>query len=496
MENPTLPRGFGRLLAALALVNLLGAMDISIVATALPIVVGEFHQTQNMSWIIVGYSLANAIMVPVYGKLADKFGASRLFGWAVWEFLFASMLCGLAPNFYVLAIARLLQGLGGGGLAFLPYALISEMVPERSRPKYLAPLASVWSIAAVAGPVVGGILTDALGWRWIFFINVPLGILALLLAAGVLPKREPRHSDKLFDQSTYWLFAVTAVLLVLAVRDWASSALTGVNDQLIWLGLAAAVAMGLFFWRSLASNNPVIPLRVLGNRGSVTMLAMGTIAGTSIFSITGFVPTLLQMGFNLPATIAGLGLVPMVIGMLVTSLTFSRRVHKTGRWHRLPVVGSLVAAAGMFLAYFYIDAWNGWFVVFALAIVAAGYGVWAQLTLTIVQSFSKAKVFGAVTATVNVSRDLTGSVVATVAGGLFGVRVIQSLTSVALPPGVHPGAVKPSQLAHLDATTHLAVNHAYISGFQPVFLNSAIAYLAVFVLALTLPRQDLKATHS
>jgi EmrB/QacA subfamily drug resistance transporter len=490
------PPGFLRLFIAVALVNLLGAMDISIVATALPVVVGEFHQTQNMSWVIVGYSLAVALLVPVYGKLADKYGASRLFAWAIGVFLAASMACGLATNFWMLTVARIIQGFGGGGLGLLPLAIISEILPERLRPKYLAPLAAVWTIAGIGGPVLGGILTDTVGWRWIFFINVPLGILALILAAGALPKHPQRHKDKLFDFETYFFFAVAAVLIVLAMHGYATSIGTGVDQSTLVLALGASVALGLFVWRTLKADNPVIPLRILANRGAITMLALGTIAAVNLFAITGFVPSVLQMGFNVNASLAGLGLMPMVLTMVATSIWSGRRISKTGHWRHLPIIGSVICLAGMLLAYFFTDAWGGWLIVLALALAAVGLGLMGQLTLTLVQAFSKAKVFGAVTASVNVSRDLTGTVVSTLAGGFFGIRVVEALTKISLPAGVSPQAVKPAELSAMDAVTHLAVNHAYIEAFRPTFLNSAVAYGLVLILAFTLPKLDLKVTHS
>lgn len=470
-------------------------MDISIVATALPVVVGEFHETQNMSWVIVGYSLAVALLVPIYGKLSDKYGATKLFGWAIGVFLAASMACGLATNFWMLTIARVIQGFGGGGLGFLPLAILSDLLPERLRPKYLAPLAAVWTVAAIGGPVLGGILTDTLGWRWIFFINVPIGILALILAAGALPKYEQRHRDKLFDFETYAFFAIAAVLLVLAMHGVSTTIATGLDQTTLTLALGAAVAIGLFFWRTLVADNPVIPLRVLANRGALTMLVFGTVVAVNLFAITGFVPSVLQMGFNFPASVAGLGLVPMVLAMVASSITSSRRVSRTGQWRHLPVIGTAICLVSMLLAYYFADAWGGWFIILALALAAFGLGLIGQLTLTLVQAFSKAKVFGAVTASVNVARDLSGTVVSTLAGGFFGIRVVEGLSKLSLPAGVSAHAVKPTQLEAMDAVTHLAVNHAYIEAFRPTFMNSAIAYGFALILALTLPKLDLKATH-
>ena len=491
-----LPAGFWRLFIALALLNLLGAMDISIVATALPVVVGEFHQTQNMSFVIVGYSLAVALMVPVYGKLADKYGSSRLFGWVVAVFLGASIACGLAVDILSLTLARVLQGFAGAGLGILPLAMLSGLLPERVRPKYLAPLASVWAVAAIGGPVLGGILTDTLGWRWIFFINVPIGIVALILAAGALPKQEKLHTNRLFDVWTWVLFAATSVLLVTTMRGFAESIQNGLSQGTLELALGTVLVAGLFVWRSVKSNDPVLPLKIFANRGAATILVIGTLGSTNLFGISSFVPSALQMGFNIPASLAGLGLVPMVLVMVATSIVTSRRIAKTGKWRHLPIIGTSIGTASMTAAYLFSSSAGPWFIVVCLAISAFGLGLIGQLPLILVQAFTKAKVFGAVTATVNVSRDLTGSVVSTIAGGVFGWGVVNALTKLNLPEGWNPAALTPLQLSHLDLTTRAAVNSAYVESFQPIFLNSALAYGFALLLALTMPKLQLNhAAH-
>jgi MFS family permease len=471
-------------------------MDISIVATALPVVVGEFHEAKNMSLVIVGYSLAVAIIVPVYGKLSDKYGGGRLFGWAIGIFLAASAACGFATNFWMLTVARVIQGFGGGGLGLLPLAIISEMLPERLRPKYLAPMAAVWTIAGIGGPILGGILTDTVGWRWIFFINLPIGALALLLAAGALPKHPKRHSNKLFDLETYVFFAITSVLLILTMYRVSGELLNGLSQTTLLLALATAAGLALFIWRTLVAENPVIPMRILANRGAITMLILGTLAAVNLFAISGFVPTVLQMGFNVSASVAGLGLMPMVLAMVVTSILVSRQIGKSGKWRHWPIIGSTISLASMLAAYFFADQWGGWLIVLSLAGGAVGLGLFGQLTLTLVQAFSKAKVLGAVTASVNVSRDLVGTVVSTLAGGFFGYRLVTALTQLDLPSGVSAQAIKPQQLATLDTATRIAVNHAYIDAYRPTFLNSAIAYVLVLALAISLPKLDLKSKNS
>ncbi len=495
MAKTELPPRFAQLYAALTLLSLLGAMDTSIVATALPTIVGEFNQTENISWVIAGYTLAVAVMVPVYGKLADKYGSNRLIVGILVLFLGASVLCGLAPNLGTLTVGRVLQGFGGGGLGVLPFTVLSTILPERSRPKYMAPMSAVWAVAAIGGPVLGGVLTDTVGWRWIFFINLPLGALAWLLASRALPHQQQLHHNKLFNWHTWILFAVASTLTVFSTHGIIATAGREITPETVFMGSLAVLAIGLFIWRSIVSSDPVIPVRILSNRGALTVLVIGTLSATNLFAITNYVPTLLQMGFDVPATLAGLGLLPMVLGMVVTSIIMSRWVSKTGRWHHLPPIGTAIAALSMFSNFLFAPMLGPWFIVLTMGVSAIGVGLYGMLNLTLVQAFSKAKVYGAVTATVNVSRDLTGTIVATIAGGVFGFGVVNALTKVQLPQPLAAASISPADLALLDAATKSQVQQAYIGAFQPVFLNSTIAFVVVFVLAWTLPKLDLKSSH-
>lgn len=476
------------------LLSLLGAMDTSIVATALPTIVGEFNQIENISWVIAGYTLAIGLVGPVFGKLADKYGSAKLVTVALVLFIGASVLCGAAPNIYVLTIGRVLQGLGGGGLGLMPFTVLSHILPERSRPKYMAPMSSVWTVAAIAGPILGGVLTDTVGWRWIFFINLPIGAVAWYLASRSMPKQEQLHQNKLMDWHTLVLFAVATVLLVVTSHAVSSSA-GQLTPESIFLLVCTLLASAVFVWRLAVAENPVIPIRIFANRGALTILLIGTLSATNLFAISGFIPTLLQMGFDIPATLAGMGLVPMVICMSATAIITSRRVSKSGHWRHFYIVGPLIAGASMFAAYFLSPTLGPLFISLALGMVAVGIGLFGMLNLTMVQAFSQSKTYGSVTATVNVARDLVGTVVTTISGGIFGFGVVTALTKLALPAGIKPTAIAPTDLALLDAATKSQVQQAYIAAFQPVFLNSALAYLLVFALALTLPRLELKRSH-
>jgi MFS family permease len=476
----------------LILTSLLSALDISIVATSLPVIVAEFNAIQNISWIIAGYSLATAIAMPIYGRLVDKFGSAKMFLFSIVLFLVASTLCGLAQDIIMLSVSRVLQGFGGAGLSLLPVTIISGLIPERSRPKYIVPMISVWSIAGVAGPVLGGLLTATVGWRWIFWINLPLGLLAILLAVPALPRQDKLREGKPFGISTLVFFILSASSLVFALH----SITEGLSGDLTFMATSAAFALlmiSLFIWRTIKSDNPLIPIRAMNNRGAITVLILGTIGGASVFPLTGFVPTLLQMAYDVPSWLAGLSLVPLVAGVLSANIFSSRRLSKTGNYSNFYLVGSAIAAMSMFGIYFLSGQLGAVLIAAGLGLTGFGFGLFGQFTVTLAQSFSESRFLGSVTSTVMVSRDISGSVVATIAGGLFGFGVSQALLKLNLPENLRGISLQPSDLSTLSPAIKAQVQLAYFDAFHAIFLNSAVAYVLVFALALTLPKKELKA---
>lgn len=461
-------------------------------ATALPVIVAEFNAIQNISWIIAGYSLATAIAMPVYGRLVDKFGSAKMFLFAIVLFLVASTLCGFSQSIFMLSASRVLQGFGAAGLSLLPVTIISGLIPERSRPKYIVPMVSVWSIASVAGPVLGGLLTATAGWRWIFWINLPLGLLAILLAVPALPRKDKLREGKPFGISTLVFFILATSSLVFAlhsITEGFAGDLTGTYS----LSALAVVMIALFIWRTIKSDNPLIPIKAMNNRGTITVLILGTIGGAAVFPLTGFIPTLLQMAYAVPNWLAGLSLVPLVLGVLTANIFSSRRLAKTGNYSNFYLVGSAIAALSMFVMYFFSQQLGAPLIAIGLGFTGFGFGLFGQFTVTLAQSFSESKFLGSVTSTVMVSRDISGSVVATIAGGLFGFGVSQALVSVNLPAGLQGISLQPADLVGLAPALQAQVQQVYFDAFHATFLNSAVAYVLVFALALTLPKHDLKA---
>ena len=471
---------------------LISALDISIVATSLPRIVAEFNAIENISWIIAAYSLATGASLPIYGRLVDKFGSAKIFIFAVSLFLIASILCGFSVNIFMLSASRVLQGIGGAGLTLLPVTTLSHMIPERSRPKYLAPLAAVWSVASVAGPVLGGVLTDTVGWRWVFWINLPLCLLALALAYPAMPRKENLREGKLFDISTALLFIIAFSTLVIALHAITEGGKGDLNLTIAVCVIAVA-AITAFVWRSLTADRPIIPFKAFNNRKVITVLVVGTLGGASIFPLTGYVPTLLQMAYGVPAWLAGLSLVPLVAGVLFANIFSTRRLSKHGQYRHYYLAGLVIAATSMFGVYLFIKPGGVWVEVIGLGLVGLGQGFFGQLTVTLAQAFSESKYLGSVTSTVMVARDVSSTVVATFAGGIFGFGVSAALANLSLPAQLRGTSLQPSDVLALAEPLKSQVQDAYLAAFQPIFLNSAVTFTLILLLALTIPKVELKA---
>lgn len=415
-----------------------------------------------------------------------------MFIFSITLFLAASILCGMSLNILMLSASRVLQGIGGAGLSLLPVTILSHLIPERSRPKYLAPMAAVWSVASVAGPVLGGILTDTIGWRWIFWINLPLGLLAMALALPAMPRAEKLREGKLFDISTLILFIFSSVSLIIALHA-ISQGLNGDVSTTLLLSSVALVAIVAFVWRTLKSDRPLIPFRAFNNRGAITVLIVGTLGGVSLFPLTGYVPTLLQMAYEVPAWLAGISLVPLVAGVLSANIFATRRLSKHGQYRHFYLIGLSLALASMLGIYFLLKPFGVWVEVIGLAVAGLGVGFYGQFTVTLAQAFSESKFLGSVTSTVIVSRDMGSSIVATFAGGLFGYGVSSALAKLPLPGNLQGVSLQPSDLMGLPEGLKLQVQQAYVDAFLPVFLNSAVTYLLILVLAISMPKVSLKA---
>ena len=335
---------FGGLLIAM----LLASLDQTIFSTALPTIVGELHGVQHVVWVTTAYILASTIVMPVYGKLGDLIGRKWLFIGAIGLFLIGSIIGGLATDMATLIAGRAVQGLGGGGLMILALAIIADVVPARQRGKYNGIMGAVFAVSSVAGPLLGGFFTEGPGWRWAFWMNVPLAIAAMVSAVVFLRAPARRKAKARLD---YWgmvLIAVATTCLVLTTT-WAGSTYAWGSPQIIGLVIGAVVAAVAFVLVELRVSEPIMPMTLFRN-GTFSLATIGgLITGISMFGAIAYLPTYLQMVTGAGATTAGLLMIPMMLGLLLTSTITGALISRTGKYKWYPVAGMVLVAASLFL---------------------------------------------------------------------------------------------------------------------------------------------------
>lgn len=374
----------GWIFASLVLVMLLASLDQTVVGTALPTIVGELHGLEHMSWAVTAYTLALTIAMPVYGKLGDLVGRKRLFLVAIALFLLGSALAGFSQDMLQFIGFRFLQGLGGSGLLIMSQTIVADVVPPADRAKFMAPLGAVFGVSAVVGPLLGGWLTDAVDWRWVFWVNLPLGLVALAVAALTIRLPRRRNTSPV-DYAGMALLALATTGLVL-VTSWGGTQYAWSSATVLGLAAGTVVAAVAFVLVERRSPEPVIPMRFFRNRTFVVTTLLALIVGAGLMGALAYLPTYLQMTYGVDATESGLLLLPMVAGLLVTSIGSGAVVTRTGRYRALPVAGTLVAALAMFLLSTLTVDTSLVLVCLYVAVLGAGIGTFMQILVLAVQN--------------------------------------------------------------------------------------------------------------
>src|SRR5580692_3443986 len=331
--------------AALMLAILLAALDQTIVSTALPTIVGDLGGLSHLSWVVTSYLLATTVSAPLWGKLGDQYGRKQLFQAAIVIFLIGSALCGLSRNMPELIGFRALQGLGGGGLMVLAQAIVGDVVSPRDRGRYQGAFGAVFGVASVAGPLLGGFFVDNLSWRWVFYVNLPIGAVALVVIAIVLPRTASRRHHTI-DYLGAVLLAAFATAVVLAT-SWGGTTYAWSSPVII--GLFAASVVLLFGWYLSARRAPeaVLPLRLFRNRVFVIAAAIGLAAGFALFGALSYLPLFVQVVHGVSPTISGVYLLPMVLGLLITSIGSGQLIARRGRYKVFPIIGTALMAIAL-----------------------------------------------------------------------------------------------------------------------------------------------------
>ena len=470
------------LIASLLTVSLLGALDHTIVSTSLATIAGELGALEHMSWVIVGYTLASTVLLPVIGKLGDAIGPRAVFLTSLALFLGASLWCGFAQDMPQLIAARVVQGMSSAGIQLMSQTIVAEVTTPRDRPKYLAIIGAAFPIAILVGPVVGGLITDYWGWQWVFWINIPFGVAALVLATVAVPHIKG-FGRRRFDLGGSFAFTIAMVALVLAVT-WIGEA--GLAAASVVSFAVAAIAFAAFFLIELRAPEPLVPLRLFANRTVAAGVALSAIIGLGLFSITAYLPTYFQMAYRTSATVSGLVPIATVFGMLVSNLATGWLVSRTGHYRVYPIVGTALGAAGLFAMSLLPVGAPLWVPMIFMAVVGIGTGAFMSLVIAVVQSAAPRRDTGSVTATVNLVRQIGATVATAVIGGVIGFGV-----AARLPEWMDASTLTPQLVHAASPAVQAQVAGIYSGIFAPVFAALAIVYAAGIVAAVLLPAGQL-----
>jgi EmrB/QacA subfamily drug resistance transporter len=483
---PLTPWRLRLLLISLLTVSFLGALDHTVVATSLATISGDLGAVQQMSWVIVSYTLASTVLLPVLGKLADLVGARAIFLASLILFLVASLLCGFAQDITQLALARVAQGIGSAGLHLMPQTIIGSVVPPRERPRVLSIIGAAFPIAILVGPLVGGAITDAWGWRWVFWINIPVGLIALALAVIAVPHIEGR-SGKRFDIAGAITLGVSITALVLAA-SWLSADRWRISVPAVVAGLVALIALAVFVWIELRTAEPLVPLRHFADRTILVCIVLSTVIGVGLFSVVSYVPTYVQMVYGTSATVSGLVPIATVFGMLVSTLATGWLASRSGRYRVFPIVGTALASIGLLLMAVLPTGGALWVPMAAMAIVGIGTGAFMNIIVAVAQSAASRADTGSVTATVSLVRQVGSTTATAIVGGVIGAGV-----AFGLPAGLDAATLTPQAVQASSAAVQGQIAELYAGVLTPIFLALAVTYAVGLVAALLLPPGRLSA---
>lgn len=479
---------------AIVLGMLLAALDQTIVATALPTIVADLGDAGHQSWVVTSYLLASTIVTAFVGKLGDLVGRKWVFQAAVVSFVVGSVLCGLAQSMAMLVGARALQGIGGGAITVTATALIGEVVPVRERGRYQGILGAVFGVTTVVGPLLGGYFTDYLTWRWAFWINIPISVVVIFVAAAAIPALAAA-TKPVIDYGGIALVGVGAAALTLAT-SWGGSLYPWGSATIVGLFGLAAAALCAFVWVENRAPEPILPPRLFRNPVFTVCCVLAFVVGFAMLGALTFLPTYMQYVDGVSATISGLRTLPMVVGMLVTSTGSGILVGRTGRYKIFPVTGTALMAVAFLLMSRMDAATSALLQSLYLLILGAGIGLSMQVLVFVVQSTSNFEDLGVATSGVTFFRTIGGSFGAAIFGSLFVNFLDRRLGPALATSGLPAEAVSsPGALHRQRADVAAQVVQAYAESLAHVFLWAATVAVVAFALALFLPEVPLRDIH-
>jgi EmrB/QacA subfamily drug resistance transporter len=477
--------------SGLVLAMLLAALDSTIVSTALPTIVSELGGLEHLAWVVTVYLLAQTIVTPIYGKLGDLYGRKIVLQSAVVLFLIGSALCGLSQNMTQLIVFRAIQGLGGGGLAVTTQAVVGDIVPPRDRGRYQGIFGAVFGLSSIAGPLLGGYFTTHLSWRWIFYINLPLGMGALVVLAATLPSLE-RRVVRTIDYAGAALLAVVLSSITL-LSDLGGTTYSWSSLLPIGLIAVSVLALVLFAIVERRATEPVLPLHLFRQQTFVITSVVGLIVGFALFGSVTYFPLYLQVVKGETPTASGMQMVPMMGGMLVTSVMSGQLISRTGRYKIFPLIGTAVMTAGLFMLSRLTPSSSTTTAALLMLVLGVGLGMVMQVLVIAVQNDVEYRDLGVATSGATLFRLIGGSLGTAILGAIFSARLNDNLSRLPLS-GAGPHNMSVQGLLQLPTAARAAYGQAFTSALNSVFLVATVVCGIGFMLTWLLPERPLRAT--
>jgi EmrB/QacA subfamily drug resistance transporter len=494
-DAPLSGRALATVFAALMLGMFLAALDQTIVSTALPTIVGDLGGLNHLSWVVTSYLLASTVSTPLYGKLGDMYGRKPVFLAAILIFLAGSMLAGLSQSMTELIAFRALQGAGAGGLMVGAQAIIADIVPPRERGRYMGLIGSVFAVASVIGPLLGGFLVDQASWRWVFYVNMPVGALAVAIVTFRLHLYQPHTRHRIDYLGAALLTGGVGALILLT--SWGGTEHAWGSATILGLAVTSVILLTAFVVQERSAAEPIVPLDLFRSDVFKVSNAMGATIGMAMFGAIIFIPLYLQLVYGASATSSGLRMIPLMAGLLVASVASGRAISRIGRYRPFPIAGTAILVIGMFLlSRLGVDT-PAWVASVYMLIVGVGIGLVMQVLVLVVQNDAEPRNIGVATATATFFRSVGGSLGVALFGTIFATRLADQIAELPravvarLGSGVH---LSPAAARNLPADVHDQFLQAFAHALHGVFLFGTALAVIPFALSWLLKEVPLRTT--